>query len=49
MIGPNIDSFEEQDKNYDISLFNPKNDKEKINEVANRSPHHIRVKIHNKN
>jgi hypothetical protein len=34
MIGPNIDSFEEQDKNYDISLFNPKNDKEKINETV---------------
>lgn len=32
MFGSNIESFEEQDKNYDISLFNPKNDNEKINE-----------------
>ena len=35
MFGSNIESFEEQDKNYDISLFNPKNDNEKINESVN--------------
>ena len=32
MLGSIIELFEEQDINYDISLFNPKNDNEKINE-----------------
>ena len=35
MIGSIIELFEEQDINYDISLFNPKNDNEKINESVN--------------
>ena len=30
MLGSIIELFEEQDINYDISLFNPKNDIEKI-------------------
>ena len=32
MLGSIIELFEEQDINYDVSLFNPKNDNEKINE-----------------